>query len=142
MVTLIDLNKAINHILKTNFPGHKLYAGEVTEGFERPCFFTQVVPLRSEYETKNYKSDRLMVVINYFNENDTELENIKMHDKLSNIFTMTLKVKGRCFLLQNIRSSIVDSVLQFRFDLDFLSKVGKQEEHEIMEELEIETNGE
>lgn len=142
MIKLLDLNKTINNILKSNFPNCKIYAGEVKEGFERPCFFTQIVPLRSEYENKNYKSDRLMVVLNYFNEDDTELENIKMYDELINIFMMTLKVKERYFLLQNIRSSIVDNVLQFRFDLDFISQVGKRKEYETMKELEIETNRE
>lgn len=142
MITLLDLNKTINNILKSNFPNCKIYAGEVKEGFKRPCFFTQIVPLRSEYENKNYKSDRLMVVLNYFNEDDTELENIKMYDELINIFMMTLKVQERYFLLRNIRGSTEDDVLQFRFDLDFFSELTKEEEHEVMKDLEIETNEE
>lgn len=142
MTTLADLNKAINHILKSNFPDHSVYAEEVSEGFKRPSFFTQVVPLNFEYDTKNYSKNNLMVVINYFNKDDTALENIKMHDELVNAFEMTLKVNERHFLLQNIRSTIVDETLQFQFDLDFFSHLSQKEAYDVMEELEIKTEQE
>ena len=137
MITLVDIKKSINNVLKNNFPDVKIYSSDTKEGFNRPAFFTQIVPLTSDYETVNYTSNRLMVAIQYFSESGTELENLKMDEDLRKAFGMTLKVNQRSFLLQNIRSEIVDEALQFRFDLHYLAGIEKTEEHEVMKELNI-----
>lgn len=142
MAKLSELNKAVNSVLKSGFPLYKIYAGEVTEGFQRPSFFTQVIPMAMDYETVNYKSNRLMVVITFFNESDTELENIKMFDSLVDLFGRTLNVGSRYLSLKNIRFSNADGAPQFRFDLDYWSQLEKEEKHELMKELEIKTEKE
>lgn len=135
---MVDLKNAINSVLKANFPETKIYPGEVDEGFNKPAFFTQIIPITSDYETTNFTSHRLMVVVNYYNKGSTELDNLKMHDKLKKAYGMTLKVNHRSFLLKNIRSEIVDEVLQFRFDLDFLVNQEKIDEHELAGEINTE----
>lgn len=137
MITLVDIKKSINQVLKANFKDTKLYAGEVKEGFTRPSFFTSIIPISFNYDTTNFTSNKLMVVINYFSENETELENIKMYDELKKAFGMNLKVNDRFFLLKNIRSEIVDEVLQFRFDLDYYVDIEKIDNYEIMKELKM-----
>lgn len=138
MITLVDIKKSINNVLKNNFPDVKIYSSDTKEGFNRPAFFTQIVPLTSDYETVNYTSNRLMVAIQYFSESGTELENLKMDEDLRKAFGMTLKVNQRSFLLRNIRSEIVDEVLQFKFDLNFFDGVEiTKEEYEIMKQLNM-----
>jgi hypothetical protein len=138
MITLVDIKKSINNVLKNNFPDVKIYSSDTKEGFNRPAFFTQIVPLTSDYETVNYTSNRLMVAIQYFSESGTELENLKMDEDLRKAFGMILKVNQRTFLLKNIRSEIVDEVLQFKFDLNFFDGVEvTKEEYEIMKQLNM-----
>lgn len=138
MITLVDIKKSINQVLKTNFPDIKIYSSEVTEGFKRPCFFTSIIPILFNYDTTNYSSNRLMVVINYFSENETELENLRMADALKNAHGMTLKVKDRYITLREIKTDITDGVLQFKFDLNFFDGVEiTKEEYEIMKQLNI-----
>ena len=138
MITLVDIKKSINQVLKTNFPDIKLYADEVEEGFTRPSFFTSIIPIIFNYDTTNYSSNKLMVVINYFSENETELENLRMADALKKAYGMTLKVKDRYITLQEIRTDITDGVLQFKFDLNFFDGVEiTKEEYEIMKQLNM-----
>lgn len=138
MITLVDIKKSINQVLKTNFPDIKLYADEVKEGFTRPSFFTSIIPIIFNYDTTNYSSNRLMVVINYFSENETELENLRMADALKKAYGMTLKVKDRYITLREIKTDITDGVLQFKFDLNFFDGVEiTKEEYEIMKQLNI-----
>lgn len=138
MITLVDIKKTINNVLKNNFPDVKIYSSDTKEGFNRPAFFTQIVPLTSDYETVNYTSNRLMVVINYFSENETELENLRMADALKKAYGMTLKVKDRYITLREIKTDITDGVLQFKFDLNFFDGVEiTKEEYEIMKQLNI-----
>lgn len=136
MIGLIDIDKSITNTLKSSFPKIKLYAEEIEEGFIRPCFFTQILPVSFNYETVNFSSNKSMIVINYFSENKTDLENIKMYDDLRKAFGMTLKVNHRSFLLQDIRSDIADGVLQFKFDLDYFVGIEKIDNHEIMQDLD------
>lgn len=138
MATLIDLKSSINGVLKANFPLVKIYSSDTEEGFKRPAFFTQVIPVNSEYGTVNFTSNSIMVVINYFSKNGTELENLIMYEDIRKAFGMILKVNQRSFLLENIRSEIVDGILQFRFDLDYLVDIEKIDNHEIMQELDTE----
>ncbi len=137
MIALVDIKRSINQVLETNFPNIKIYSSETKEGFKRPVFFTQAIPITSDYDTTNYTSNKLMVVINYFSENGTELENIKMYDDIKKAFGMNLKVNQRSFLLKNIRSEIVDEVLQFRFDLDYFADIEKTNYHEEATDIEI-----
>ena len=137
MITLIDIKKSINQVLKSNFSDIKIYSNDTKEGFNRPAFFTSIIPITSDYETVNFTSNKLMIVINYFSKNGTELENIKMHDELKKAFGMNLKVSQRSFILRNIRSEIVDEVLQFRFDLDYYVDIEKIDNYEIMKELKM-----
>lgn len=138
MANLVDIKKSINNVLKTNFSNLKIYAGEIVEGFKRPCFFTQVLPVSTEYDTTNFTSNKTMIVINYFSKDKTDLENIKMYDDLKKAFGMTLKVNNRSFLLHDIRADIADGVLQFKFDLDYFADIEKIDKHKIMQELNTE----
>lgn len=137
MIAIVDIKKAVNNVLRAKFPDIELYSDDTKKGFKRPAFFTQIVPITSNYETINYMSHRTMIVINYFSKNGTDLENLRMDEDLRKAFGMTLKVNQRSFLLQNIRSEIVDEALQFRFDLHYLAGIEKTEEHEVMKELNI-----
>lgn len=138
MIRLTDIKVAINSVLKDSFPDHKRYADEIKEGFDRPCFFVQILPVIFNYDTVNFSSNRLMVVINYFSRDGTDLENLKMYDELKQAFGTTLAVQGRHLALQDIRTDIADGVLQFKFDLDFFDGITKDEEiHELMRELEL-----
>ena len=138
-ITLVNIKKSINQVLKDNFSDVKLYAEEVEEGFAKPSFFTQIIPIYSNHDTTNYSSNKLMIVINYFSKNETELENLKMVDELKKAFGMTLKVGSRYLTLQNIEADTTDGVLQFKFDLNFFDGVEttKEEGYEAAGELKI-----
>lgn len=131
----IDIKKAINTALKTSFPEIDINAGEIKEGFKRPSFFTQIIPVLREFETQCYTSNKVLVVVNYFPKKNVELDSLKMMNSLQQTFGMTLKVGNRVLTLQNIRSSIVDEIVQFKFDLDYLENIAKKETTTVMGEI-------
>lgn len=131
----IDIKKAINTALKTSFPEIDINAGEIKEGFKRPSFFTQIIPVLREFETQCYTSNKVLVVVNYFPKKNVELDSLKMMNSLQQTFGMTLKVGNRVLTLQNIRSSMVDEIVQFKFDLDYLENIAKKETTTVMGEI-------
>lgn len=139
MLTLIDINKVINRILKTHISTVKIYDKESVEGFRKPTFFTAVMPLSTEHDTVNFTTNKVMVVINYFNGKGkhAEVDNLKMHSKLLEVFGISLKVLDRSITLRNIRSETIEGVLQFKFDLHYKDSMAREATEEIMEDLDI-----
>lgn len=140
---LIDIKKAINSVMRDNFPDHKLYADDIREGFKRPCFFIELLPVARDNEGGGFYSRRVSVVINYFSKKGTDLENIKMQDRLEQIFSQALKIKDRVITINSTNGYITDSVLHFSFNIDYLDSIDKTEQYgydpyaELMQELEI-----
>lgn len=132
MITLADIKSSINHILDEKI-GYKVYGREISQGFTRPCFFVELLPTGSDSETQNFSSNKLTVIITYFQKMSqctgySDLENIKMYDSLKNLFAMNLPVKTRILHPQNARVAYTGEnidILQFSFDLDYFDTTGR-----------------
>ncbi len=140
---LADIRKAINTVMRDNFPDHKLYAPDEDEGFTRPCFFIELLPITRDNEGGGIYSRRVSVVISYFSKNKTDLENIKMQDELEEIFAQALKINDRVITIDNTSGYVTDSVLHFSFNIDYLDSIDETEQYgydpyaEPMQELEL-----
>jgi len=140
---LIDVKKSINSILKISFPDVKLFANEVEEGFSKPAFFTQLIPISLNYDTINFMSVKLMIVINYYTPVAIELDNLKVANKLRKAFGMSLKVCNRYLILRNITTDNADGILQFKFDLNYFQDTDMNKDtYEIMRKLYLEESEE
>lgn len=139
-MTLADIKKAISTILKENFPTIKRYPPEVKEGFKKPSFFIELLPIMREKQGKYHYFRKVTVLIRYFSESETELENLKMQDQLEELFSQVLKVNDRIITLEEVEGRIIDEVLQLQFDISYVDsleedKVYGYEEAELMQEL-------
>lgn len=130
MITMLGIKEAVVSILKSNNPGiNGPYGSEIKKGFIRPCFFVQIMPISSEIATKNYSENVVTVEIMYFSSGGTDLENVKMHDTLSSLFSVPLIIGDRKILPRNIRSEVVDdnamgyNSMSFKFDLNYYNEI-------------------
>lgn len=141
-MNLAVLAKDINNILRTA-TGHRVYGNEVKEGFKRPSFFVQYLPVQDRLESAHLERRLITVAITYFSDTGSDVENLTMADKLKEVFGMVLYVGGRKLTRGEARTDIVDGVLQFRFDLNFYDtparaiSEGEPEPVDLMQELEI-----
>lgn len=140
---LTDLKKSVNSVLKNVFPLISRKSNDTVEGFDKPTFFTQIIPVVSQNETVNYSSNKVLVIINYFNGDLGEVDNLEMYDEIKRAFGMTLKVNERSFLIRNFVSSTIDGVLQTKFDLDYLvttdkkRNTGDMTDYDLMREIHL-----
>ncbi|KEI18206.1 phage tail terminator family protein [Clostridium haemolyticum] len=137
MIDLVDIKKAINDLLKDT--GIKTIDNSVKEGFKRPSFFVQILPISG---TDLLKSDTLknsyMVEINYFSKEKTQLDNIKMSDILKKKVFPYINIKERKLVPLNVRSTEIDGILSFRFNLNWLDSLEDKKQYPPMRKLEIE----
>lgn len=128
LIELIDLKKSINNLLKSIEPSYKIYGNEIKEGFERPCFFVQILPVSG---TDLFKSDTLensyMVEINYFSKSQTQLDNLKMAETLKKKVFPYITIKDRKITPRNVRNEDIEGILSFRFNLSWLDSLERKE---------------
>ncbi|QEK11693.1 hypothetical protein FQB35_04565 [Crassaminicella thermophila] len=116
---LILIKEAIFKKLSSNFQGYKLYGEEIQQGFKRPCFFVQIIPVIDTMDHQFYKSRAINIDIHYFSENETNHENLLMLDQLNDVFSKGLKVDDRCISIDETTSNTIDGVLHFAFTLNY-----------------------
>ncbi|WP_407309774.1 DUF6838 family protein [Desulfosporosinus sp. SB140] len=95
-------------------------------GISRPCFFVNLVPVKSEIFKKDTRENSLMVEMVYFSANKTDLENLQMYDTLKGLLTPTLTIGNRKKMTLNFRAEIIDGtdlIYSVKFDLNFYDEI-------------------
>ncbi|MCM3730069.1 hypothetical protein M3196_00095 [Fictibacillus nanhaiensis] len=123
---MIDIRNEVISILKANFPNHKLYGEKVTQGLIRPCFFIDLIPIDIVKLSPNMQERSMIIDVQYMSLEDTKLKNLEMAETLGQLFT-TIEFGEFKAKVSNERFDIVDGILHYLFDLDFIV-IGKQEE--------------
>ena len=131
---LIEIRKAIVAKLKTL--DIKVIANEIKSGFDKPAFFIQSNLVNQD---SDIDMNLVMVNIHYFSKDKTELDNLKMIEKLKKLFIVTLKTDSRVFTLTEKSYEIYDNVLQFKFSIRYTDE-NEVEENEPMQEIEFNQN--
>ena len=139
MISLVSIKKAI--VSKLKKIGIPIISSDIRSGFAKPAFFVQLMPISND-SYDGYQERVITVNIHYFSEDKTDLDNLKMDDKLNSLFVTTLKVNELSLPIYEKRSEIDDNILQFKFDLRFTECTPipideEVEEYENMEELYI-----
>ncbi|MCG3089133.1 phage tail terminator family protein [Sporosarcina cyprini] len=118
MITYKDVRLAINaQLTKT---GIEINSRDVQEGFKRPSFFVHFDnSVRSADQHEVHKS--LTVYIYYFPSDRSKysIEVMEMQETLEELFDLKLIVKDRHFNVDEVRTDLVDGVLNASFDLAF-----------------------
>lgn len=122
MIGYVDIKKSVIDVLKAKVSTIKTVANEELSGFKPPAFFVQMVPI-SDTPSIDYEEKLLTVNIHYFSAEKTDLANLKMLDQLNLAFFNVLKIGDRAITLKSKRHQLVDNVLQFKFELEFLNDV-------------------
>ena len=139
MISLVSIKKAI--VSKLKKIGIPIISSDIRSGFAKPAFFVQLMPISND-SYDGYQERVITVNIHYFSEDKTDLDNLKMDDKLNSLFVTTLKVNELSLPIYEKRSEIDDNILQFKFDLRFTECTPipideEVEEYKNMEELYI-----
>ncbi len=131
MLSLLEIKKAtVNKLEPLGVP---TIANDIRSGFDKPAFFVQLMPIGDETDI-SISTSTVTINIHYFSKEKTEIENLKMLDKLKKIFINKLEVEDRVLTLYEKRYDIDDNVLQFKFDIRYTESAYVDPEDEIIYE--------
>ena len=126
-LSLKDIKKSI--IDKLKIFDVKIYADEVKEGFNTPCFFVNIEKFENSLENSNFTKRYLDIYIRYINENISDIEKIEIIEKLENLFLKTLSVNDRVFTLHNKSFSRGENdYIEFNFGIEYYEIIEDEEE--------------
>ena len=76
-------------------PQYKIYGKEIREGYDAPCFFTEILDRGSRAETKNFAKGGFTVKITYFQTAKNELDQLEKVDEIKDLFGLFFCVEDR-----------------------------------------------
>lgn len=144
MITLADIRKAITTALKSKFQNIKVFFDDV-ENSTDDYFYIEFTP-KSKTIDDIYTNKIIKIDIDYvlaLDENK-KIDRRKLQDSISKIdilFRPIFKVKDRTFTVLETSTTIVDEILHFSFELDFVDCLDDEEisniKYELMQILEL-----
>lgn len=139
MISILDIKRAINSKLE-DIENVEIYGNEVKEGFERPSFFVQFFMEDDDLFSYSVTENFIIVEIVYFSKEKTQLDNLKMYEKLKKSFSSPLELDNRKILPRKIRADFND-VLSFKFNLNFYDDAYiEKEKLEPIDNIELDIN--
>lgn len=144
MITLADIRKAITTALKSKFQNIKVFFDDV-ENSTDDYFYIEFTP-KSKTIDDIYTNKIIKIDIDYvlaLDENK-KIDRRKLQDSISKIdilFRPIFKVKDRTFTVLETSTTIVDEILHFSFELNFVDCLSDEEfggiKYELMKHLEM-----
>ena len=157
MIPLKSILYATTKAVAENFPQDVYIEDDNTQGFDKSCFFVQILPISSSAITRISNLRTISVSIKYLQQAGESITNIyDASDRLEKIFGRTLFVDDTYLTVDDIESNIysdeVGRILDFMIHLDFDDIKYSQytgpldnpdsepTEYELMKELHLQLN--
>lgn len=140
-IKFTDIKKAVNRILKERYPPpqYKIYGQEIKEGYETPCFFTEILDKGSRAETKNFAKGGFTVKIVYFQQEKNELDQLEKADEIKELFGLVFCVGNRKLTVGEFSHDFIgeySDILEISIDIDYMENTRKEETGPVMETVE------
>lgn len=139
MLSYKEIKIAVNTLLKEK-TGLKIYGNDVTEGYETPSLFVQIISKPHKRQTRNFAKSGFSVKITYFQNEPDESEQLELLDIVREAFGMVLVVQDRRLTTGEITYDYVgqkENILQITVDYDFCENTSTPSTEEIAEAVDI-----
>ena len=156
MISLKNILFATTKAVAENFPQDVYIEDNNTQGFDKSCFFVQILPISSEVFNKISNLRSIIVSVKYLQQAGESITHIyDASDRLERIFGRTLFVDNTYLTVNEVESNIysdeVGRILDFMIHLNFndikynkydgpLDITEEEEEYELMKELHLQLN--
>lgn len=135
---LKDIKLAINEKILSIFPEVEIQSKDIEEGFKRPSFYVDFENSKLFKIAAEYYNKSISVKVYYFASDRYKhsTENLEVQESLESLFIDKLVVNEVNIPILEVESNVVDSVLQFSFELEYNINKVEEYDNEISEILE------
>lgn len=127
-----EIKRSVNGLLKGRYPPpqYKIYGKEIREGYDAPCFFTEILDGGSRAETRNFAKGGFTVKITYFQEEKNELDQLEKVDEIKDLFGLFFCVGDRKLTVGEFSHDYAgeyQDILQISIEIDYKENTQKED---------------
>lgn len=141
-MTLSELKKGLLSLMQTIYPEteYKYYGMDVSEGFERPSFFTQIKPVEMDPNNYNSRNNRVTFFIDYMQEIVDEVDALDKIQQIRDSFGLAVKIGDRAVKVVSYDYEFIGTernIPEISIDLEWMDRIDHTENLPLMESAEI-----
>jgi hypothetical protein len=143
-MTLKELKAGLLALLQTKYPAdqYHYYSMAVVEGYERPCFFTQIKPVTAEPRNHNSRLNQATLYINILQEEVNEAEMLDMIGDIRDLFGLYVQVNDRAVDVTGFDWDFVGTdrnIPELSIDLEWMDAIEHKVTEPVMESVDFTT---
>lgn len=122
-------------------PQYKIYGKEIREGYDAPCFFTEILDRGSRAETRNFAKGGFTVKITYFQTEKNELDQLEKVDEIKDLFGLFFCVGDRKLTIGEFSHDYIgeyQNILQISIEIDYKENTQKEDAAPVAREIGVE----
>lgn len=122
-------------------PQYKIYGKEIREGYDAPCFFTEILDRGSRAETKNFAKGGFTIKITYFQAEKNELDQLEKVDEIKDLFGLIFCVGDRKLTIGDFSHDYIgeyQDILQISIEIDYKENTQKEDTAPVAQEIGVE----
>lgn len=122
-------------------PQYKIYGKEIREGYDAPCFFTEILDRGSRAETKNFAKGGFTIKITYFQAEKNELDQLEKVDEIKDLFGLIFCVGDRKLTIGDFSHDYIgeyQDILQISIEIDYKENTRKEDAAPVAREIGVE----
>lgn len=122
-------------------PQYKIYGKEIREGYDAPCFFTEILDRGSRAETRNFAKGGFTVKITYFQTEKNELDQLEKVDEIKDLFGLFFCVEDRKLTIGEFPHDYIgeyQDILQISIEIDYKENTQKEDAAPVAREIGVE----
>ena len=139
-MTILEVKKGMLLQMQKILPKskYKYYAKAVVEEYQRPSFFTQIVPLQMEPENYNSRSNVATFYIAYMQESADEADALEVIQRIRDTFGLYVMVGNRAVKITDFEYSFAGTernIPEITMNLEWMDRIEHKETDQVMESL-------
>lgn len=122
-------------------PQYKIYGKEIREGYDAPCFFTEILDRGSRAETRNFAKGGFTIKITYFQAEKNELDQLEKVDEIKDLFGLIFCVEDRRLTVGEFSHDYIgeyQDILQISIEIDYKENTQKEDTAPVAREIGVE----
>lgn len=122
-------------------PQYKIYGKEIREGYDAPCFFTEILDRGSRAETRNFAKGGFTIKITYFQAEKNELDQLEKVDEIKDLFGLIFCVGDRKLTIGDFSHDYIgeyQDILQISIEIDYKENTQKEDTAPVAREIGVE----
>ena len=119
-------------------PQYKIYGKEIREGYDAPCFFTEILDRGSRAETRNFAKGGFTIKITYFQAEKNELDQLEKVDEIKDLFGLIFCVGDRKLTIGDFSHDYIgeyQDILQINIEIDYKENTQKEDTAPVAREI-------